>query len=197
MATAARSGIKQTLIAKAAGLSKAQVSRVARGATSGKTPLPPAEYLVNTLPADQIVERYQQGETSFDLGRAYGCSNTTIINILKRHGVARREGRTIHLPVSNEYLAHRYLNDRVEIQHLAAQLGVKPDLVSRRLAAAGVVVPVGQRRMDLPDEEIVERYQRGEPIEEIAQSYGVSSRTIRRRVPRGTIRRTAKPNPKL
>jgi Mor family transcriptional regulator len=184
VAAAANCGIKQTLIAKAAGLSKAQVSRVARGASSGKTTLPPATYLVDTLPSDEIVERYRSGETTYDLSRAYKCSNTTIINILKRNGVARRSDRTIHLPVSNEYLAHRYLHDRAEIQHLAAELGVKPNLVSRRLADAGVAVPVGHRRMDLPDSEIVKRYQRGESIAEIARSYGVSFPTIRRRIPK-------------
>jgi hypothetical protein len=84
VAAAANCGIKQTLIAKAAGLSKAQVSRVARGASSGKTTLPPATYLVDTLPSDEIVERYRSGETTYDLSRAYECSNTTIINILKQ-----------------------------------------------------------------------------------------------------------------
>lgn len=39
------------------------------------------------------------------------------------------------------------------------------------------VIP-GTRRFDLPDEEIAARYDAGEPIDEIAASYGVSSPVI-------------------
>ncbi|MGW2739152.1 helix-turn-helix domain-containing protein [Streptomyces sp. NPDC001288] len=38
------------------------------------------------------------------------------------------------------------------------------------------------RRAAVPDEEIVERYQRGEPVTKIAASYGVSGAVVERRV---------------
>lgn len=182
IARAARTGVKQVHIARAAGLSKAQVSRVSRGATSGRTPLPAAEYLVDTLPAARIIAQYKAGATAVQLGREYGCSNTTILGLLKRHRVPRRDGRRIELPVSVEELVRRYVDEREQIQDIAAELGVKPNLISRRLAAAGVVVPVGQRRMDLPDAEIVARFEHGEPVARIARSYGVSVPTIKRRL---------------
>ena len=188
---AVRAGAKQVQVSRISGLSKAQVSRVARGGTSGRTPLPPATHLVDTLPAKDIVTRYRAGETTYQLGRAYGCSQTTIISILKRHGVSRRVGRLIELPVSDEELARRYLEERAELQQLAAELGVKPNLVSRRVAAAGVAVPVGHRRMDLPDAEIVARYKRGEPVQRIARSYGVSWPTIMRRIREDRARASA------
>jgi len=182
IARAAQAGVKQVLIASAAGLSKAQVSRVSRGATSGRIPLPAAEYLVDTLPATRIIAQYKAGATAVQLGREYGCSGTTILGLLKRHRVPRRDGRRIELPVSAEELVRRYVHERKQIQDIAAELGVKPNLISRRLAAAGVVVPVGQRRMDLPDAEIVARYKRGETVQSIAASYGVSLPTIKRRI---------------
>ncbi|PSK57056.1 hypothetical protein B0E38_02587 [Streptomyces sp. 111WW2] len=174
--------MKQVEVVRASGLSKAQVSRLARGATSGRTPLPPAVYLSATLPAAEICARYQAGESTNQLAKVYGCSNTTIIGILKRHDVPRRVGRTIELPVPDEELARRYLEERVELQQLATELGVKPNLVSRRVAAAGVKVPLGHRRMDLPDAEIVRRYKAGESANRIAKSYGVSHVTVMRRV---------------
>lgn len=175
-------GAKQVQAAQASGFSKAQVSRLARGASSGRTPLPPAEYLVDAIPAAEVIARYRAGESASQLGRAYECSSTTILSILKRNGVTRRTGRLIELPVPGEELARRYLDDREEIQKIAADLGVKPNLISRRLAAAGVVVPVGHRRMDLPDAEIVARYKQGEPVQRIARAYGVSSPTIMKRI---------------
>ncbi|MGQ4393826.1 hypothetical protein ACN6K5_003612 [Streptomyces violaceoruber] len=179
---AASAGVRQIEVVRASGLSKAQVSRLARGATSGRSPLPPAVYLSATLPAAEICVRYQDGESTNQLAKVYGCSNTTIIGILKRHDVPRRVGRTIELPVPDEELARRYLQDRMELQQLAEELGVKPNLVSRRVAAAGVKVPVGHRRMDLPDAEIVRRYKAGESANRIAKSYGVSHVTVMRRV---------------
>lgn len=179
---AVQAGIKQAQVARASGLSKAQVSRLVRGATSGRAALPPAEYLLHKLPVQDIVARYQEGESATDIGEDYGCSNTTILDLLRRNGVARRAGRMVDLPVPDEELARRYVEERAQLQDLAAEFGVTVNLISRRLAKAGVVVPVGKRRMDLPDAEIVARYRRGETVQSIARSYGVSFPTIKRRI---------------
>ncbi|WP_157849386.1 hypothetical protein [Streptomyces violaceorubidus] len=191
VAQAAQAGVKQVEVARASGLSKAQVSRLSRGATSGRTPLPPAEYLVRSLPTDPIVTRYQEGATAVDLGREYGCSSTTILTILRRCQVQVRKGREIELPVSDADLVRRYVDERMQIQDIAAELGVKPNLISRRLSAAGVRIPVGHRRMDLPDAEIVRRYRAGESANRIAKSYGVSHVTVMRRVREDRARRRA------
>jgi transposase-like protein/uncharacterized protein YerC len=179
---AVQAGAKQAQVVRITGLSRAQVSRVSRGATSGRTPLPPAKYLVDALPADRIADRYRAGATAVQLGREYGCNSSTILAVLERHGVTRRKGRWIDLPVTDAELVRRYVDERLEIQEIASQLGVKPNLISRRLTAAGVVIPRGQRRMDLPDAEIVARFKRGEPVLRIARAYGVSTPTILRRI---------------
>lgn len=182
VAQAAQAGVKQIEVARVSGLSKAQVSRLSRGATSGRTPLPPAEYLVHSLPTESIVARYREGATAVELGREYGCSSTTILTILRRCQVKIRKGNEIELPVSDADLVRRYRDERMQIQDIAADLGVKPNLISRRLSAAGVRIPVGHRRMDLPDMEIVARYRRGESIAGLARAYGVSAPTIVRRI---------------
>ncbi|MGW0999020.1 hypothetical protein [Streptomyces sp. NPDC002520] len=40
--------------------------------------LPPVEYLVNTLPAGRIADRYKAGENARELSAAFGCSRATI-----------------------------------------------------------------------------------------------------------------------
>ncbi|MFF8544734.1 hypothetical protein ACF060_31110 [Streptomyces werraensis] len=175
-------GVRQAEASRAAGISKAQVSRLVRGATSGKHKLPPAQYLIDTLPREEIAARYRRGESAGSLGDAFGCSAKTIGDVLRRAGVPLREGRTIDLPVPVEELARRYLEERALLQDLAAEYGITVNLISRRLAKAGVVVPVGKRRMDLPDDEIVARHRSGESVASLSRTFGVSSPTIKRRL---------------
>ena len=86
---AVRAGARQVQAAQASGLSKAQVSRIARGASSGRTSLPPVQYLVDTLPADELIQRYQAGESARELGAAFGCSRHTIYAVLESREVPR------------------------------------------------------------------------------------------------------------
>jgi len=98
---AVQAGVRQAQIARTSGLSKAQVSRVARGGTSGATPLPPAERLIDLLPADEVIERYRSGESVRALEEVFGCSRHTLYGVLKSHGVPRdkRPGpRPVALP---------------------------------------------------------------------------------------------------
>lgn len=180
---AVHAGDSQAEAARIAGLSTAQVCRLMRGSASGNNPPPPAQtvLLADTLPVLEIVNRYRKGETARQLADVYGCCDNTISRLLEQHGVPRR-GNRLSLPVSNEELARRYLEDRAEVQELAAEYGASGYLISDRLRQAGVRVPVGKRRLDLPDEEIVARWKRGESISGLASAYGVSSPTIARRV---------------
>lgn len=179
---AVRDGVRQAEIVRATGLSRAQVSRVARGATSGRHTLPPAdEPLVRTLPAAEVIASYRAGEPTRVIGERYGCSKTTIINVMKRHDVKRRTTRRIELPVPTQEIVRRYRDERQEIQQIAADLDVAPALISRRLAEGGAKVPLGHRRMDLPDEEI-RRHRDGESIGSLATSFGVARPTIVRRI---------------
>ncbi|MFD5848303.1 hypothetical protein [Streptomyces chartreusis] len=179
---AVQTGAKQARIASLSGLSKAQISRIARGASSGHTPLPPAEYMVRTLPAKEIIRAYTSGHSSTQIAASYGCSNTTILHILRDHGVARRTGNRTELPVTNQELARRYVEDRALIQDMAAEFGVTPATISERIADSGVAVPIGQRRIDLPVPEILRRYDAGESVNSLSRAYGVSSPVIYHRL---------------
>lgn len=86
---AVRASAKRAQVVQASGFSKAQVSRLARGASSGRTPLPPVQYLVDTLPADELIQRYQAGESARELGAAFGCSRHTIYAVLESREVPR------------------------------------------------------------------------------------------------------------
>jgi transposase-like protein len=192
------SGARQADLVRSTGLSRAQVSRIARGASSGRQQLPPAQHVVDTLPADEVIARYRSGASARAIGETYGCSASTILAVLRRHQVQRRVARRIELSVSTAEIVRRYRDERQEIQAIAADLGATPHLISRRLAEGGIKVPVGQRPMSLPDAEIRRRHKEGETIVSLAAAFGVSGPTIKRRVREGRTqnsvpRRTVSP----
>jgi uncharacterized protein (DUF433 family) len=183
---AVASGTTQAAARRVAGLSSAQTSRLVRGATSGKIELPRVRQapLADRLPVQEILTRYQAGESSDELGQAFGCSGSSIRRLLASNGVPLRppRRRSTVLPISDEEMARRYIEDRATAKGLAAEFGVKPHLISRRLAKAGVHVPVGQRRLALPDDEIVQRVRNGEPVSRVAAAYGISFPSVKRRI---------------
>lgn len=182
------SGARQADLVRSTGLSRAQVSRIARGASSGRQQLPPAQHVVDTLPADEIIARYRSGASARTIGETYGCSASTILAVLRRHHVQRRVARRIELSIPTAEIVRRYRDERCEIKAIAAGLGVAPHLISRRLAEGGVKVPVGQRRMDLPDAEIRRRHREGETVVSLSAAFGVSGPTIERRIREGRTR---------
>nr|WTB29735.1 hypothetical protein OG781_09735 [Streptomyces sp. NBC_00830] len=121
------------------------------------------------------------GESAASLAAEFGLTERFVFRLLDKHDIPRR-GCVKELDMPLAELKRRYLEDRVELQDLAAMLGVSRGTVSRRLAEAGVTVPLGARPLDLPVDEILERRQRNETLKEIAAVYDVSVPTIRRRL---------------
>lgn len=180
---AVQSGLSQAAASRIAGLSTPHVCRLVRGVSSGRVTPPPSTRtsFAQRVPLAELAGRYKAGETVADLAEAYECSTTTIRDLLERCGVGRR-GAYIQLPVASKELARRYLEGREQIQDLAAEFNVNTRTISARLATAGVRVPLGARRLALPDAEIVERHRNGERLSRIAASYNVSVPAITRRI---------------
>lgn len=133
---AVRAGATQAQVSKMSGFSKAQVSRVARGGTSGASLLPPAKYLIDTLPADQIAARYGAGESARELGEAFGCNGKTIATLLKNCGI-RLDGRPgpsrKNLPIPEMLKRHQ---QGESFRQIGESFGVTGETVRRRLREA-------------------------------------------------------------
>lgn len=133
---AVRAGAKQAQVSRMSGFSKAQVSRVARGGTSGASLLPPAEHLIDTLPVDQIAARYRDGETTRELGEAFGCSRSTIATVLKTCGIRldwRPGPSRTPLPVTE--MLERYKQGE-SFRQIGKAYGVSGETVRRRVREA-------------------------------------------------------------
>lgn len=133
IAHAVRGGATQAQVSDASGFSKAQVSRVARGGKSGASQLPPAKYLIDTLPADRIVERYKAGESARQLGEAFACSRSTISEILKRRDIPRdaRPGPPRTVVPEEEIMERRKQGE--SLRRIAKSYGVSRELIRRRV----------------------------------------------------------------
>lgn len=135
----------------------------------------------NEVLAQDIIDRYLTGETASRIGLDLGVGERTVFRILKRHDVPVRGPRKV-LPLSNAEIRRLYVKERQEIQVIAGQLKVSRHTIAKRLTESGVRRPVGHRRMNLPDAEIVARYDAGESVSSLAKVFGVSRPTIKKRV---------------
>lgn len=116
---------------------------------------------VGFLPVGSMARQYWRRVPMARIAEDHGVNERTLYRLLARHGIERNGGTFKHLPLSREEIAARYLRGREEQQKIAADLGVSPNVISRRLREAGVQVPVGARPLALPVQQIRERRNRG------------------------------------
>lgn len=80
----------------------------------------------------EIVTRYQDGESTYDLAKAYDCHRSTISNNLKKAGI------DVSIEKINLDEAIRLYESGCTTKDIAAKYHMTDNAVSRRLKAAGV-----------------------------------------------------------
>jgi hypothetical protein len=153
---------------------------------------------------DDLVHRYQAGESCAPIAAATGLRLTTAHGRLKRAGIKLRPpGRPASpgtLGVTDVDLVARYRAGEI-CAAIAAATGLSRTTVGGRLRRAGVEMRRGGKapgygRLDLPVAEIIERYRAGESTVGIGRSLGVSAQAIRERlIEAGIARRGPGPLP--
>ena len=150
------------------------------------------------LSIDEMVRRYEAGETCGDIGAVAGLSESSVARWLRQQGIKLRPGSKrpgsgrLDLPVPE--IVARYRAGE-SLRMIAATTGMDPSSVRYRLRRAGVALrrtgkAPGQGRLDLPVAEIIRRYQAGQSTQAIGRALGVSADTIHRRlVEAGVARR--------
>lgn len=94
------------------------------------------------LPLDDasIVERYQGGESSKEIAKSFGCSQSTILKRLKKHGIplTKRPSKSKYTWPSNEQLIALYRTQ--SLIQIAASVGCSIGSVAARLQRLGVAM---------------------------------------------------------
>ena len=142
-----------------------------------------------------VVKRYLEGESTLQLGKAYGVSNVTISNLLKRQGIAARSISEARggIPVTqHSEVVERYLEGENTAQ-LGKAFGIAPTTIRSILKSEGVAMrSLSEVQGGIPvthHADVVKRYLEGENTYQLGKAYGVSNGTISRVLERAGIER--------
>lgn len=142
-----------------------------------------------SLPAEKVISEYRQGATLTELAKAYGVSVNSILRVMDARGEKRRASRPkagvsriLSAKTEAEILRRNQAGE--SLRSIAASLGISRGAVTgalQRQSAQPSGPPRGPRP-DLSVDEIARRHAAGESVQALADEYGVSQVTIRRRL---------------
>jgi len=138
------------------------------------------------IPIDEIVKKWKQGDTQRELAIEYGVSTNTINKRISEYyekiGKPKRRQK-IELPINE--IIEKWKQGATQ-RELAKEYGVSVNTIGRRIAEyhkkIGKPNPKQKQKIDLPINEIVEKWEKGVTQRELTKEYGVSYRTIRNRI---------------
>ena len=147
------------------------------------------------LPIETICKKYQDGMNTVSLGEEYGCSSITIMKRLRDNNVRIRSLSEVHkgLNIGNDNITYinlpideicrKYLGG-ISTADLAAEYGCSTPTIIKRLRDNDIKIrslseirtglKMGKnnpRYVDLPIDEICEKYQNGISMNKLAKEY--------------------------
>ena len=148
------------------------------------------------LPIEKIVEKWKQGATQKELAKEYGVSTQTINNRISEYYEKEGKQKTkpkrksklkIELPIDEIVEKWEQGNTLIE---LTKEYGVSYRTIRNRISEyyekEGKQKTKPKRKsklkIELPIDEIVEKWEQGNTLIELTKEYGVSYRTIRNRI---------------
>src|SRR5207253_656999 len=99
----------------------------------------------------QIIADYRAGTAIVELARLHGVRPSTISDVLRRHGIERKDRR--QQPSDKIDDAARLYNAGWPLSRLAAEFNVAPNTLRSRLLEAGVEMRKPQERPNSPNRE--------------------------------------------
>jgi hypothetical protein len=128
----------------------------------------------------EVIEIYQGGATMAEIGEKYGITRQRVSQIFKRYGVyvapSRRGRKPVDAETTQKYVAEAVrLGSKVKA---AERFGVSPDTIGRALRRAGVSLKVGKFTDEKVKADIIRRYESGERLREIAESYDTRAQHV-------------------
>jgi DNA invertase Pin-like site-specific DNA recombinase len=78
---------------KASNSCKNYLKKYDKISSNAKTTKPRQQKLLSKTEISQIIQKYQQGATVYELADIYGCHRQTVSRHLKKNGVEMRSGR--------------------------------------------------------------------------------------------------------
>jgi hypothetical protein len=95
---------------------------------------------------EDVINLYESGLTSTDIGKKYSVSNVTISRVLKKHNIELRKPKGKKSELSNEVFYEMYFSGNT-LGEIAEKAGIKERAVMNRLKKMGVKFPRGGSRI--------------------------------------------------
>jgi transposase-like protein len=141
-----------------------------------------ARVRIDAIKEVAIVAAYQAGVRTLFVAKQFGVSDTTVRNVLRRHGITP-DGQPDPLTADQvAEMVRLYTVDELNTHQIAEQMGVGSNAtVLRYLKRAGVTMRAMVKRHKLSvaqRRELVERYEEGENFADLQRAYGVSCQVV-------------------
>ena len=138
------------------------------------------------LPIDEIVEKWKQGTTQTELAKEYSVSTNTIGRRIaeyhKKIGKPNpKQKQKLDLPINEIVKKWKRGSTKTE---LAIEYGISYFTINSRISEyyEKIGKPKRRQKIELPINEIIEKWKQGATQRELAKEYGVSVNTIGRRI---------------
>ncbi len=138
------------------------------------------------LPIDEIVEKWKQGTTQTELAKEYSVSTNTIGRRIaeyhKKIGKPNpKQKQKLDLPINEIVKKWKRGSTKTE---LAIEYGISYFTINSRISEyyEKIEKPKRRQKIELPINEIIEKWKQGATQRELAKEYGVSYRTIQSRI---------------
>ena len=153
---------------------------------------------------EEAIRLYRSGMTARQVGVALSCTDVTVLNILKRHGVTTRPGGKRGNWSGTDSEIRRVVdlyNQGHSVKRVAAQLQCRDTVISEVLRTEGVKLRPGGRthpRLTVKQGvEVAARYSAGESQDALAEAFGVSSPTIAKAIRQNRVQARPGGRPKF
>lgn len=128
----------------------------------------------------ELIQAYQAGMSMAELGAKFGITRQRVSQIMKRNGVYVAPSRRGRKP-TDPALTQKYVAEAVKLgskTKAAEVFGVSADTIGRALRKSGVKLSVGKFSDEKVRADIIRRYESGERLREIAESYGTRAQHV-------------------
>ena len=128
----------------------------------------------------EVIGMYETGATMAQIGEKFNITRQRVSQIFKRYNIVVAPSRRGRRPVDPE-TTQKYVAEAVKLGSkvkAAEVFGVSPDTIGRALRRSGISLRVGKFTDAKVRADIISRYEGGERLREIAESYGTRAQHV-------------------
>ena len=142
------------------------------------------------LPIEEIVEKWEKGAIQEELSKEYGVSSSTINKMISEHYEMKRNNERRFKVLKSSVVIVEYLRKGLTIEQIES-IALKQHIIvpqkviekaNQKIEQLKANEKTGRKMINLPIEEIVEKWEKGATYKGLSKEYGVSLSTIKYRI---------------